>query len=151
MSARRKWVAAAAAVLALGAAFLAGYLIERGARQGAEARVAAAETQLQQAQGQVAAAQARNRLLAANVAVFRAAAALDNRNFGVANDLMNAVRSNLQQVEAAAAPGLDPAALAAVRERANAVQVSVATDFEAQRDELLGLAADINTLVGPAA
>jgi len=151
LSGNRKWAAVAVAVVvALGAGFLAGFMVERSARQDAQTAASELETQLQEARGQTAAVEARNSLLAANVLVFQAATALDNRNFGVANDLMGQVRGNLERVDATAVQGVDPDALQAVREQANAVQLGVAANFEGQRDQLLGLASDLTAMTEPA-
>lgn len=92
---------------------------------------------------------AANQLLTANVWVYRAAAALDDRNFGVANDDMNeAVRA----LEAVTLPEGDPraAALAEVIGAARALDISVASNLGPQREALLALARQVTRLAEPA-
>lgn len=86
-----------------------------------------------------------NQLLTANVWVYRAAAALDDRNFGVANDAMDEAVSALEAVSLAEG---DPRsaelseALAAARD----LNISVARNLEPQREALLALAGRVTDL-----
>jgi predicted secreted protein len=134
------------------AAYFAGGTIEHSARTrdaaAAEQKYAAVKTQLQGAQTQLASVQSANTLLTANVWAYRATVALDNRNFGLANDAVANVVASLNGVDAAAA-GLDSAALKALQVEAAGVKIAVATNLEAQRSQLLRLAADITALAGP--
>lgn len=88
---------------------------------------------------------AANQLLTANVWVYRAAAALDDRNFGVANDAMNEAVTALEAVTLAEgdprAAGLSEAVVAA-RE----LDISVASNLEPQRGALLALAGRVTEL-----
>jgi hypothetical protein len=106
---------------------------------------AAAKAQLQGAQTQVASLQSVKQLLTADVWAYRAAAALDNRNFGVANDAVAKVVASLNAVDGAAA-GVDNAPLAALKTEAAGVRISVATNLEPQRTQLIRLADGITSL-----
>ena len=134
----RVGLTALAAVLLFGAGYLTRDLPARG--EIAEARAArdAAESDRQ---GRLAA----HNLLTANVWVYRAAAALDDRNFGVANDAMNEAVRALEAVTLAEG---DPRAvelseaLAAARD----LNISVASNLEPQRGALLALARRVTAL-----
>jgi len=124
-------------------AYFVGSRVERRASaQG----TAAIQQQLQQTRSQLAALQAVNHLLSASVWTYRATAALDNRNFGVANNAASNALANLNLVDAAAA-GIDGKALTALQREAAGVRISVATNLESQRAQLLLLAADINAII----
>ena len=139
----RTWlIVAAVAVVALAAAFFAGGFIEHGKLKTAQKTAAAA-------QARAARLQSINHVLAADVWSFRAVAALDERNFGVANDDVARAVAELNGVDAAAA-GLDAAALKTAQAEAAAVKVSVAVNLQGQRAQLLRLAADIGALATPA-
>lgn len=81
------------------------------------------------------------------MSAYRAAVALDNRNFGVANDDVARVVASLNGVDATAA-GVDNASLAAVKSEAAGVRISVATNLQSQRAQLLRLADDLSALSG---
>lgn len=89
-----------------------------------------------------------NQLLTANVWVYRAAAALDDRNFGVANDAMNEAVSALEAVTLAEG---DPraAGLAEAVVAARALDISVASNLAPQRGALLALARRVTELAEP--
>ena len=105
---------------------------------------------LQGAQARVASLQSARQLLNADVWAYRAAVALDNRNFGVANDAVAGVVASLSAVDAAAA-GVDGGSLASVKTEAAGVRISVATNLETQRAQIIRLADDIGALSGPPA
>ena len=131
-------LAALVAVLLFGAGYLTRDLPARS--EIAEARAArdAAESDRQTLT-------AANQLLTANVWVYRAAAALDDRNFGVANDAMNEAVGALEAVTLTAG---DPRAvelseaLAAARD----LNISVASNLERQRGAVLALARRVTAL-----
>jgi hypothetical protein len=104
------------------------------------------KTQLQDVQTKLSAAQSTNKLLGASVLTYRAMVALDNRNFGVAND---DVAKALASLNAIGEPGtgIDGAALSALKKQAAGVKIRVATDLESQHTQLLHLATSINALV----
>jgi hypothetical protein len=142
-SATRNWLIAVGLLVVAGvAAYFVGAAIEHSARA---REVAATRAQLQAARTQVASLQSVNQLLTADVWVYRAAVALDNRNFGMANDAVAKVVASLNAVDAAAA-GLDGAPLAALKTEAAGVRISVATNLEPQRAQLIRLAEDITAL-----
>ncbi len=135
------------------AAYFVGRAMERNASEQAanagQQQYAAVKSQLQGAQGQIASLQSANQLLTANVWAYRASVALDNRNFGVANAAVAKVVTSLSTVDATSA-GLDSKSLAALQKEAAGVKISVATNLESQRTQLLHLAASITALVGQA-
>lgn len=136
----------AAAVLVVGV--LAAYFIGRGLeRNSAQKQSAATASDLAGANARVATLQSRVELLTANVWVYKASTALDNRNFGVANEAMANAVSRLSMVQASSA-NLNPNALAAVQRDASALKIAVATDLEPQRAQLLKLAASVTDLAG---
>jgi len=131
-------LAALVAVLLFGAGYLTRDLPARGELAEARAARDAAESDRQ-------ARTADNQLLTANVWVYRAAAALDDRNFGVANDAMNAAVGALEAVTLAEG---DPraAGLAEAVATARALDISVATNLEPQREAVLALARRVTQL-----
>lgn len=143
----RTWIVVVVVfVVAVVAAYFAGHFIEHSA---AGKAVASAEQKSAAAHSEATRAQAANRILAANIWAYRASVALDQRNFGVANDAVGKVVSSLDGVDTAAAR-VDPAAVKSARDEALAAKVSVAADLEAQRARLLRLADDIAVLADSA-
>jgi type II secretory pathway pseudopilin PulG len=154
-SGARIWVIVAAILVVAGvAAFFAGNAVEHAARaqdaKAAEQQYAAAKAQLQGAQTRIASLQSVNQLLTANVWAYRATVALDNRNFGLANDAVVKVVASLNDINATAA-GLDGQALKALQTEAANVKISVATNLESLRNQIIQLAADITALAGKSA
>lgn len=126
------------AVLLFGGGYLTRDLPARSAIAEARAARDAAETARQSG---VAA----NRLLTANVWVYRAAAALDDRNFGVANDAMGEAVRALEAVTLAEGDPMQ-ADLAETLAAAKALDISVASNLEPQREALLTLARRVTGL-----
>lgn len=131
-------LAALAAVLLFGAGYLTRDLPARSELAEARAARTAAESDRQ-------ALTTAHQLLTANVWVYRAAAALDDRNFGVANDAMNEAVRALEAVTLAEG---DPraAGLAETVAAARALDISVASNLEPQRGALLALARRVTEL-----
>ena len=150
-SANRIWFVIVLFLIVAGAiAYFVGGIVERRAGDAdvatAERQVDIVKTQLQDVQTKLSAAQSTNKLLGASVLTYRAMVALDNRNFGVAND---DVAKALASLNAIGEPGtgIDGAALSALKKQAAGVKIRVATDLESQRTQLLHLATSINALV----
>ncbi|HVA28480.1 MAG TPA: hypothetical protein VNF68_09890 [Candidatus Baltobacteraceae bacterium] len=142
-SGSRVWLIVVACLILAGtAAYFVGGKVESNAR---EQQAAVERTKLQNAQNQILTLQSVNQLLTANVWAYRAAYALDNRNFGVANDDAAKVVASLKAVNASDA-GVDSNAVATLREGAARIKISVAQNLEAQRAALLHLAAGITKL-----
>ena len=99
------------------AAYFVGAKVENTARQD---EVVSVRSALQDAQNEVETLQSVNQLLNANVWAYRAAYALDNRNFGVANDDVVKTVVNLRSVKAESA-GVDRKALSALQQEAGNV------------------------------
>ena len=151
-SGTRNWLIVVVVLVVGGvAAYFAGGFVERNARAGdviaAQQQYATVKTQLANAQGQNASLESANHLLTASVWAYRAAVALDNRNFGVANDAVAKVVANLNGVDAAAA-GLNGNAVTSLKQQASGVKISVAANLESQRTQILKLASGITALVG---
>lgn len=144
----RIWLIIIAVLIAAGVvAYFVGSGVERSARF---QQLADAKTQLQEARSQIAALQSAKHLLGAGVWTYRAAVALDNRNFGVANDAAANALTNVNAVEAGAA-GLDGKQLTALQNEAAGVKISVARNLASQRAQLLRLAAGINAMIAQSA
>lgn len=112
-----------------------------------DAQVARASAQTADAQRTLAATDARLALLRARVAVLLAANDLDQRNFGTAAERLKAAAEAMGLVDAAAL-GLDPAAVGAVRDQIAGTTIAVDRDPGSQRLALLELAARIDGLGG---
>ena len=134
-------------------AYFVGGAMERGAQTqdaaAAASRYTAVQAKLIDAQAQIHSLQSLNQLLGANMWTYRAAIALDNRNFGVANTDVVKAAASLGSVDAAAA-GLDPKAVESLQKEAGAIHISVAINLESQRNELLHLAGGIGALAAHA-
>lgn len=107
-------------------------------------------TKLQDAHSQLNALQSTNALLGANMWISRATVALDNRNFGVANESVSKAVKELSVVDSAAI-GLDSTKLASLQKQAGAIKISIVTNLQPERNQLLHLADAINVLAGQAA
>jgi hypothetical protein len=129
-------------ILAGMAAYFTGMAVGGNAR---EKSAAAEKVKLQSARGRILGLQSVNDLLHANVWAYRAVYALDNRNFGVANDDVAKVVASLRAVDATSA-GVDGNAVSVLRREAADINISVAQNLESQRAELLRLAAGISQL-----
>lgn len=114
-----------------------------------DAEIAASAARLAEAQRATAAAESRGALIKARLAIFQALNDLDQRNFGVAAERLRDGAALFDAVDAAAI-GLDPAVLSALKAEIAGTQVLVATDFEQQRLQLLELAARIDAQTGAA-
>jgi hypothetical protein len=134
----RLGVAALVAVLLFGGGYLTRDLPARSAI--AEARTAR-DAAVSDRQARITA----NHLLTANVWVYRATAALDDRNFGVANDAMDEA---VKALEAITVTEDDPlqAGLTEALTAARALDISVASNLEPQREALLALARRVTGL-----
>ena len=141
---RRIWFVGVIGVLLIAA--VVSYFVGGAIERSAGARVTAvADQKVATAEIQVASLRSANALLMANVWAYRATAALDERNFGLANDAAGNVVTGLNGVDAAAS-GINAVTLKAVQAEAASVKISVATDLQSQRGQLLHLAADITDL-----
>lgn len=143
---RLNWKVLLIALAVVAVCILAAFFSGRGlARSAAQAEAAVVASSLESANARVAALQARSELLSANIWVYKATTALDNRNFGVANDAMANAVMRLGRIDPGAAK-VDPSALAAVQQEAAALKINVATDLQPQRAALLKLAAKVTDL-----
>lgn len=114
--------------------------------QAHEASLAEQRQELEQAREALATERARGHLLRARAAMYRAASDLDRRNFGLANRAIEEAAQALAATEAAPL-GLEPQALADVRQEVEGLRVEVAADLEEQRTRLLDAAARLDRLI----
>ena len=117
-------------------------------------RIAAVEKRLGTTQEELVAATNRNRLLMARTDLYRAAADLDQRNFGTANTRLQEAAAALAKVDPSSGD-IDAEKLGALRASIAKTNINVATDLQQQRNLVLDLAAQLDALVldgsGPAA
>jgi beta-lactamase regulating signal transducer with metallopeptidase domain len=143
-SGARVWLIVVAVLIIAG---VAAYFIGSAIGSNAQAdNTAAEQAKVQDAQDRISSLQSLNNLLYANVWAYRAIYALDNRNFGVANDDVAKVAASLKAVEASSA-GINGNAVSASEREAAGIKISVAQNLESQRAQLLHLAAGITRLV----
>jgi len=140
-SGTRAWVITVVILVVAGvAAYFAGNFVERSA---SAKNAALNRQQIVLAHERIASLRSANQLLTANVWIYRAAVALDNRNFGVANKDVTKAVASLHGVDAASI-GLDSAAIAALEKQATSAKVSVVATLQSQRTQRLRLASDIS-------
>lgn len=111
-----------------------------------EAQLKSARDQTQAAQAQAAALQTQNRVMSARGLLYRAAVALDNRNFGTANDDIQKAQQALAPVQPGD-PGVDAGRLNAFRKTLGATRIDVATDTGAAHAQIVDLAAQADGIV----
>ena len=109
-------------------------------------RIVAVEKRLQATQEQLVVATNRNRLLMARTDLYRAAADLDQRNFGTANTRLQEAAAALAKVDPSSG-NLDAETLGALRASIAQTNINVATDLQQQRNRVLDLAAQLDALV----
>ncbi|MDQ3289137.1 MAG: hypothetical protein M3Q42_12960 [Pseudomonadota bacterium] len=110
-----------------------------------EQRISQMESQLQGTQGELASARNRNQLLMARTDLYRAAAALDLRNFGIANTHLRQAEQALGRIDASSA-NLDAGKLKQLRSSIDSLNINVATNLQDQRNQVLDLAAQLDTI-----
>ena len=87
-----------------------------------------------------------NHLLNGRIELYKAAAQLDQRNFGLANTHLRNAAAALSSVDTAAV-GIDTAAFSALREAVAKTDIAVAVDLEAQRNTVLKFSAELDALL----
>lgn len=110
-----------------------------------EQRISQVQNQLQATQSKLATAQSRNQLLMARTDLYRAAAALDQRNFGIANTHLQQAGQALGRVDASSAD-LDSSKLSQLRTSIGSLNINVATNLQDQRNLVLDLAAQLDAV-----
>lgn len=108
-------------------------------------RISQMQTQLQTTQGELASARNRNQLLMARTDLYRAAAALDLRNFGIANTHLRQAEQALGKVDASSA-SLDARKLKQLRSSIDSLNINVATNLQDQRNQVLDLASQLDAM-----
>lgn len=108
-------------------------------------RISAMQERLQTTEQELAATQNQNLVLMARTDLYRAAAALDQRNFGIANSHLRQVEQALDQVDAASA-GLDATQFNQLRSSLDGLNINVATDLQDQRNKVHGLASQLDAI-----
>lgn len=150
MTTRAIVVAAAVVVVLLLIVYLWGQWQTRARLSAQEAdyeqRIVAVENRLQTTQEELAAATNHNRLLMARTDLYRAAADLDQRNFGTANTRLQEAAAALAKVDPTSGD-IDAEKLGALRASIAKTNINVATDLQQQRNLVLDLAAQLDGLV----
>ena len=108
-------------------------------------RIGVVEKRLATTQAELVAATNRNRLLMARTDLYRAAADLDQRNFGTANTRLQEAAAALARVDPASG-NIDAKSLEALRSSIAQTNINVATDLQQQRNRVLDLAAQLDAL-----
>jgi hypothetical protein len=116
------------------------------ANASAEQAVAAAATEAETAQGKVDRMTGQTRVLKARVAASKALIEFTRQNFGSAADQLKMVRSHLQAIDPAV-HGLDAAKVDAAKTAANATNIEVAGDLNAQAELLRAMGKSLDALV----
>ena len=142
---------AVAAALLLGAVlYFAGSWQARGeagsVRLEFERQLSDAQTQLQQAQERLAAAEDRNHLLLALGTLYQAVIDLDQRNFGVANTHLREAGTALRSVSATTGV-VDTERLGTLQRAIEGTDLNVAINLQAHRARVLEFAAQLQALV----
>jgi len=87
-----------------------------------------------------------NHLLNGRIELYKAAAQLDQRNFGLANAHLRNAAAALSAVDVAAV-GIDATAFGALRDALAKTDIAVAVDLESQRNSVLRFSADLDALL----
>lgn len=109
-----------------------------------QSQIQKAQDETQKSRDEVAAINNRLRLLDAQNGLYRAAIALDKRNFGIANTALQGAFSALGRVEAS--PDFPGARVKALATALGKLDVNVAANLEDQRERILGFAAQLEDL-----
>lgn len=136
--ARALLVQVSVGVLLVFAIFFAGYFAGRSP-------LAAAQEATKAAQDQLTRANAQSEFDLARLQLYQAIDALDKRNFGTANDLLDQSGATLGKVNAVAA-GIDPSGLSAAHQAIESANVEVAADLGSQQAGLRALVDQLNAL-----
>ncbi|MDQ3206736.1 MAG: hypothetical protein M3Q40_09610 [Pseudomonadota bacterium] len=110
-----------------------------------EQRIGTTQQQLQATRNELATARNRNQLLMARTDLYRAAADLDQRNFGTANTRLQEAAAALGRVDSSVG-GIDTADFAQLRSAIAITNVNVATNLQDQRNLVLNLAARLDEI-----
>lgn len=112
-----------------------------------ESRITELQQQTVGLSAQLTEARQRALLMGARSDLYRAAADLDDRNFGLAEQSVNGAAKALAQVEE-----LGPVSpeLRSLREKLAGTDLTVAENLESQRATLLGLAGELDSAMGAA-
>ena len=146
----KRWAIFAAAGILLAAMFYGvGRWQERGRAEAAReewvAKTASLEQELARNREALGAAESRIALLRARALLFEAALELERRNFGTANERLNAAAARLDALRGGAT-GVDAAALEQVREQLRAMDLRVASNLAGQRARVLEFASRLAEL-----
>ncbi len=109
-----------------------------------EGQLKTAQSQTADAQAQTATLQTQNQLMTARGLLYQGALALDQRNFGIANDDVAKAGQTLDAAKPAEA-GLE-GKLVPLRQAVTGTKINVAEDLDTQRSHLLDLASQLDGL-----
>lgn len=146
-------IAAAVVLVLLLAVYAWGRVQASSQREALEAghqqQTSALQARLDENQRALSQANNRNHLLRARTELYRAATELDRRNFGNANDRLRAASAALGELGTDAGSPM-AGDISKLRSAMAATDITVATNLEAQRDSILELARQLDTLSGEA-
>lgn len=147
----KRWAMFAAAGVLLAAMFyVVGRWQERGRAEAAReewiAQTASLEQELARTRESLSTAETRIALLRARALLFEAALELERRNFGTANERLNAAAARLSALSGGA-PGVDTATLEQLRQQIAATDLRVASNLAGQRARVLEFASQIASLL----
>lgn len=147
----KRWAIAAVAGVLLAAMFyVVGRWQERGRAEAAReewiAQAASLEQEVARTRESLSAAETRIALLRARALLFEAALELERRNFGTANERLNAAAARLSALRGEA-PGVDSAALEQLRQQIATTDLRVASNLAGQRARVLEFASQIASLL----
>jgi hypothetical protein len=111
------------------------------------AQVSIVQGQLAQAQAQLVISQNQQYLMQADIALYRTATDLDQRNFGIANSRLKSATDALGKISQTAA-GVNSAQITQLRNSISAMNINVATNLEDQRAQVLKFASQLDGLMG---
>lgn len=131
--------------IASGGLFLGGLLLGRKQSPDLQAQLRQAETELTQTQEQLTASEDRRHLLRALTALYQASVALDQRNFGVANNHIETAAAELANLQGSGE--IAPDSLAQLSQDVANTRIDVAVNLEVQRGQVLNLATRLQQLI----
>lgn len=111
-----------------------------------EQRITALEADRDSTAADLSTAEARIQLLRARALLFETALDLERRNFGVANERLDAASERLASVDAGAA-GISEPQLEALRSQIAEADLRVAEDLAGQREQILGYARQLEEMM----
>lgn len=124
--------------------YFSGYMRSRGRVNVLEGQITTLEQQLTNVQAQLAHADDRVHLMHALTLLYQAGRDLDARNFGIANTKLQQVASVIDSVKS---PTIRTDELQQLQQRIAAMDIRVAADLEAQRQQINSFTEELRSLI----